>query len=492
MTKNKLTRWLFYLALFLMMVPFLQSVLHLFGEKTLAGAYAEVKNPTFSTTTWFNSTFQEKKETYLRSSYGFRPSLLRLQYQLSYDLYAASRVRKILVGKEDYLFQTIYTNADKGLNYKGEAYIDSLVLKLKLVHKKLQEEGKKLLVVIAPAKSHYYKEFLPDNCIAPPDAKTNYKSFIHKFKQDKIPFMDMNSLFLAMKDTTSYPLFPKTGIHYSTYGAALVVDSMVNYWERVFAKDLPDFYWDGVEWTADLRDDDGDLEWTMNLMYKIPNQKMAYPLIKIKEKGKFKPRILTVGDSYFWRFYHWGGLQKIYKKSSFLYYNKTVFPGKTKRAKYNLTNEMKSLEAICIFTNPSELDDFSWGIIDDLYFHYYGISKKDILKTKEKIKKNQKWLARIAQKAKNHPLSLDSLLYLEAEFTLRSVGQKRRYEAKKAKNPAFMKKVNEAMATIKSDPKWFAGIKKRANESNLPVDSVLYLDAHYLVVKQQQRKGKGS
>jgi len=490
MTKNKLTKYLSYTVVLLLFMPFMQSILYLVAERQLGGSYPKPNNPAFSMETWWNGGFQKSKEWYLKNSFGFRKPLLRFRYQMMYDMYSMSRVHGFLVGKDGYLFQHVYSNADRGLNFIGESKIDSMVRKIKMVQQKMEEEGKHLFVVVAPSKTRYYKEYLPDHCIPDPDAKTNYEEYVKRFKENGIPHMDMSTWFGAMRDTTKFPLYPKTGIHYSTYGAAMVADSMVKYWEKTFAKDISDFYWDEVEWTTWLRDEERDLEWAMNLMYPIPNTKMAYPIIKINEKGKFKPNVLTVGDSYFWRFYHWGGPEKIYNKSKFLYYNREIYPGKAKREKYNLAKELKKLDAICIFTNPSAFSVFSWGIIDDLYEHYYGVSDKEILELVERIKKNPKWYNNIVKKAVDFALPLDSMLYIDAQYTLRVSNQNKKYKKVKAANPKIKAEIEKVKAIIKAKPKWYASVKEKAAKRKITVDSMLFLDARYYVIKQEEKKKK--
>ncbi|MCH2022556.1 MAG: hypothetical protein MK207_08775 [Saprospiraceae bacterium] len=420
MQQKKLIKILSYSILFFLFIPLIQSNFKLFKEKKLNGYFKPVDPINFSISFWMDGVYQKKKEAYLKSNFGFRQSLLPLWYQWLFDMYSMSRLNACFIGKDNYLFQTFYSNADRGLDFIGDSLIQSTIKKTKIVNQKLASEGIHLFILISPSKTLFYPEYIPESYLPEPNVPTNYKGFLKGFKKDSIPFIDMNSWFLALKDTIKFPLYPKTGIHYSSYGAAIVADSMLRYLGNTMDKDIPDLFWNEVEWSNVLRDEDKDMEWAMNLIWQIPNKAMAYPKIQINETGKYKPNILTVGDSYFWRFYRWGGLSKVYNNSEFLYYNREVYPGKKTRKTYELSKELKALDAICIYINPSGLDGLFWGFIDDLYNYYQSISKEAIDAVKQTIISNPTWFKRIQEKAILRSISVDSMLYIDAKYYLQN------------------------------------------------------------------------
>lgn len=422
MKTQQLIKILNIIVLIFLFSFFFQSTFSLFAERDLGGVYETFEDPKLSIKSWKEGDFQSSKDSYLQANFGFRKPLLRYRYQSMYSFYAMSKMEDFIVGKEGYIFEKPYLDADKGKDFIGEEKIDLMVSKIEAVQQKLKEIGLSFLIVITPSKAHYHKEYLPYPYNNNNNYKTNYKEYIKRFNNKNISLLNINTWFLSLKEQTSFPLFPKTGIHFSSYGAAIASDSMIRHWEQLLGQDIPDFFWTEVEWTDELRDEDSDLEWAMNLMYPIPNHKMPYPLIQTNEINKYKPNILTVGDSYFWRFYRWDLVNKIYKNSQFLYYNQTVYPGENKRETYNLANNLKDLDGICIYINPTQFNNFSWGIIDELHAILYDnieFSEENIQQVIERIKGTPEWLADIERKAIANNTSLEDMLYLDAIYILK-------------------------------------------------------------------------
>ena len=62
-----------------------------------------------------------------------------------------------------------------------------------------------------------------------------------------------------MKDTASWPLYPQCGIHWSKYGMSLCADSLFDYIASIRGITLPDFGWDSLEVSQELKDTDYDV-----------------------------------------------------------------------------------------------------------------------------------------------------------------------------------------------------------------------------------------
>lgn len=485
-SNERRTLWLNGMLLVLLaglFLPWLQSSFSFVKENPLGGFYNLPQNPTYAWGKWREGSYQKSKENYLKETFGFRKPLLRMRYQWLYSAYAMSRVNEFAVGKEDYVFQNRYIRADQGRDFVGLEQVKADVAQLKLVQTAMKKEGKELLVFITPSKTLYHQEYLYPDQQAWTDSATNYKAYLKELKAQGVATVDLNAWFLVLKDTTTYPLFPKTGIHFSSYGAALAADSLVNYWEQVLGKDLPDFGWSSLDVTHELRDEDGDLEWAMNLWYKIPSLKMAYPQLEIKEEGKYKPRVLTIGDSFFWRFYRWDGLKKIYQEahSKFLYYNKEVYPGKAERVSYNLAKELEHLDAVCIYINPSQMDRSFWGIGKDLYEYYKSYTEADITVMIGKIKNNPEWYNGLQAEAAAIDQPIEERVRIAAIQFLEEKQNQRRNDLRASnKTKEFEANVKKFTQQIKATPHWLADITRKAKELKIPVDSMIGIDARYM------------
>ena len=122
---------------------------------------------------------------------------------------------------------------------------------------------------------------------------------------------------------------PYTGIHWSDYGAYLAADSTLRYLriKSAAGAGIPVMHIDKVELSARARDDDADLNKTMNLIWEPSHPSLAYPVLSYAPvKGSKKPRALFIGDSFFWPWYFQGIIQNEFDSAEFWYYDKTIFP----------------------------------------------------------------------------------------------------------------------------------------------------------------------
>jgi hypothetical protein len=184
-----------------------------------------------------------------------------------------------------------------------------------------------LLIVFEPGKASYYPEFFPNRYHPETKTLSNYHYFTRQCRNFGLDFLDFNAWFLAMKDTSAYPLFPKYGVHWSTYGMYLSADSLIKYIEKSCDIDLANIKFKNIKESNKIKDVDFDIELTLNLLFQLPHENMAYPEITIENKDvNVKPKVLTIADSYYWSIYNSNIPNQIFDKNDFWYYNKTIYP----------------------------------------------------------------------------------------------------------------------------------------------------------------------
>ncbi len=369
-----LKRVLFLIILLVMTLPLIQQLTQFANIKDLNGHFEPAEKPQWSVSNWFDGTFQEATKSYLNENFGFRNEFVRIRNQVDFSLYAKTHTAYVSKGIDDYMFVSLYINAVYGTDYMG---IDSIVMqmeKLKAVQDTLEKLGTQFVFVFAPGKGSFYSEFIPKQPISKMDS-TNYDVMVQQAKKNGINYLDFSAWFQAAKDTSTFPLFPKTGIHWSEYGALLAADSIVRYLEFMDKVNFPDPTWNGVRATDSLHKNDRDLERAMNLFLKISNQKMGYHNIKYPKADdrNMDYRTLVIADSYYYQLHphHY----KLWACAEFWYYNKqakNVVPDKTLKVdELDLKTELEKQDFIIILSTDAQLNRLGWGWIDDAYNLYY-------------------------------------------------------------------------------------------------------------------------
>jgi hypothetical protein len=200
-------------------------------------------------------------------------------------------------------------------------------------------------------------------------------SMVYKeLKNCGLPFFDAKQFILERKKKEKFPLFPRTGIHWSGYAVTLVMDTLCKFIESESGFDLVNFNSQmGTVTNKELRFTDNDMGRSMNLLFPIEDWEMYYPNIVFeKNSKKFKPNLLSIGDSFnqsFFGFYPY--FEELFgKESQFWYYNKVVdWPYSLRNKFMNVdqlvtADEIKKMDIIMIVTTEQNLSDFGFGFVN--------------------------------------------------------------------------------------------------------------------------------
>ena len=190
----------------------------------LQGAFDKGVTPEFSTNQWFKGQYQQQADHYLKYNTAFNGELVRLRNQLDYSVFG--NINTVLtLGKEKYIFDPNYIAAINGTDLLTDSIKDEKVIAIEGTVALLDSLHVPVYVCFAPNKAGYYSEMLPEPLTLP--GKTNKAIFDSLLRQHQIPVIDFNNWFLLMKDTSAYPLVPKYGAHWTTYGAFLAADTLL-------------------------------------------------------------------------------------------------------------------------------------------------------------------------------------------------------------------------------------------------------------------------
>ncbi len=427
--KNKiLYRILLGVTMVLLLLPMFQHVVDFPKVKKLKGAIEETRVPVFEWSKWWSGEFSNEADNYFTQSFGLRPDFVRLDNQLAYGLFGEFRAKHIVIGEQNYLFEQNYIDAYTGRDFIGENETVEKVRKLKMIEDTLKARGKDFLIVLAPGKASFYPEYIPDELGSASDS-TNYIFLSKELKRQAVSHIDFNAWFMENKGKMDYPLYPKTGIHWSHYGMLLGMDSLLHRLEKNNGWDLPDVVWGEIEYVDERRRIDDDIEQALNLFSSFPNYKMAYPEIEIKNKEKDRPKMICIADSFFWEMFNMGMMEKIFNQGKFWYYFNTVYPDEFKNptttGDFDWDVEFANTDVFVMMATEGNLAYFPWGA-ENAFLEYFSNNyefnqeqrENRIRKIIENIKSDEKWLGHVREKAKEKNISLDSMLWKDAEYML--------------------------------------------------------------------------
>lgn len=432
-TYHKLLLGGLFAVLFL---PLIQEHLHLKKVYPLNGDVTLPPDIVFDKEDWFSGYYQEEKEKFINSDFGFRNQFVKLNNQIAYSLYHKAKANGVVIGKGTYLYEQSYINAYTGTDFLGKDSIDHTIGRMRFVSDTLRKLGKQLIVVFAAGKASFYPEYIPDEYL-PVRGPTNYGYMSVAAQQAGLHVIDFNRWFIANKYRSKYPLYPQHGIHWSTYGTALAADSLLRKIEELRGIDVPELKFDGVN-MEQAHGVDYDIGDGMNLLFHLKSFDMAYPqMLHVDAKGKTKPRVLVISDSFYWGMFNLG-IRNCFDNSHFWYYNRQVYPESEKQDllvdDVDLGEALAAHDVFVVMATEATLRKISWGFLENSERYYKGFrvpkpdaeakeyeqKVKDMVKY---IKGNEKWLSDTKKRARERGISTDSMLLLEARWNLDHQGK---------------------------------------------------------------------
>jgi len=495
---NILNAVILFAVIAVLLVPLAQKLFLKLPEKPLSGDVQLAQDVSFNTHDWLEGTYASAKEKYVNDQFGFRNSFLRSTDQLYYSLFGAVFARDVVPGRDGYLYELKYLQTHAGMDYVGDAEVTSRFEKIKFIQDALAKKGIHFAVLFAPGKATFFPEHIP----APydhPSATTNYLKFIEQAKKKGIHYIDYNALFLRLKPSAKYPLYPQTGTHWSIYGMHIAFDTLTRYMERVSGKRLPHYDYSTVALQDSLRTPDGDIAEGLNLIQNPAHYKMGYPVIKwLDSSNTARPTVLTVSDSYWMGIYYLGLPQNTFGHHEFWYYNKQVFnydpQGNTGDAAVaDLKTAVEKNDFVFIMATEASLKQMGWGFIDDVYNMYkngpaaYEKAKRErkrnseLSQTKMAIRNDDAWFKFVRKQATQLHISIDSCVQMNAEY---AYTEKHRNDPAGDPKEVLKQKTEAYKAAIRADKVWLKKVSDKAAEKGISVDASIETDATWMAEEE--------
>lgn len=391
--------------------------------KPLNGVFDVKSKPEWSKKAFLAGFYQEQLRMSLEDSVGFKPDLVRLYNQIEYSLFSIPHAAKIVVGKDGYLFAETYIKAYTGADFVGKYFIDQKIKDLKWLQEYLRnEKGILLIVVLAPGKGFYYPEYIPGKWLKNKREMTNYSCYSTGCRENGINCIDFNRWLLNMKDTARYPLYPKTGIHWSSYAAYQCADSLQKYIAVKLNRPVPRMITDSVRVRADAWYDDADQGQTLNLFREIPHPAYAYPFFHFQwDSAHAKPSCLFVGDSFYWYWFNSKIIENTFSNKAFWYYNNEVYPEQktkpTNTGELDYVQEILKNNVIVLIQTNGGYGHLGYGWLDLAFDYLYpGETRSKVIE--RQMKADASWMKSLENKAKERNIKTEQMMRLDATYMM--------------------------------------------------------------------------
>lgn len=361
---------LFSVLIIILLLPILQMNFNMVELKPLKGAFTLANKPDSIVTNWFSQKYQSQYNTYFNDHLGLREELVRFFKQIEFSVFNKVSNDNLVVGKDLYVLDEKYILAHLGIDFLGKTYWQSQIQKLKFIQKKLKTDYDiNLTVILAPSKISFYRDKIPDRYMKLKSNERNYKEIIRQFKKQNINYIDFENWFLQIRDTSKI-LFPKYGIHWSTYGSILATDSLINFLKSYPDNSLPSLTINSIISNDSIAGDDMDLLSSLNLLFTPQQLKMSYPIFEFDHTIP-NLKILAIGDSYYRSFQSTKIIGKISIFNNFMYYNQKTndFKGYA----------LKNYNNIILINTELNYWNLGHGCIEEIYEDLtYSTHKKEL------------------------------------------------------------------------------------------------------------------
>ncbi len=472
---------MYALVIVIMLLSALQKEFHFVRETELDGDFIPAEQPIFNWQGWIKGDFQSRLDQYLNDNNGFNHFLIRLNNQLDYSLFRYIHADGVVKGKNGQLFEYDYIRSYTGLDYLGEMFIDKKMRRLKFLQDHLKDSlDIDFIFVLEPGKASFYPEHIPDKYLKLKRKLNNYRTILAKAEEYGVNYIDLNEWFTQLKPRASYPMYGQYGTHWSPYGMSFAADSLLTLIAQTRNIQLREVTIDSFMVEDRARTPDYDMAAAMNLMFRLKdNEPLAYPVFRFGEhtEGTDYPNVLVVGDSYYWNIFNTGIPRDIFKSEAFWYFGHLVYPEYYFQPTYvedlDVQAEIEKQDVILLMTTERFLYKFDWQLIDRLYAIYGVTSRFD--RTYDyawKITSDNEWFASLVQKSRKEKMPLDSILYMNARYT---------YWEQEPANYTVYYGLSELEEKIRQDQEWMEKVARKAKENNVPLETMIRQDAAYVL-----------
>lgn len=359
---------------FLLALPLIQRSVRILPPAHLYGAESVPKRPSFTWRDWLDGTYAPAQERRFAARLSVRPHLVRTDNQVAYSLFGRTGGRhgtKIVRGQGGWLYEKGY------LDYHNREPTNDAKAALRAREaRRLQDllGARKIgfVVMLAPSKVTVYPEPLrPDALTRPAGAPENYDIARAALAAEGVNVLDARELFLRWKPDSEFPLFPRTGTHWSYAAVTRLSGEMYRNLERQTGVAYPEIVLAGLRTETTVLHEENDLGELLNLWTRrrVAGPQTHPEVVVRPAPGVPLPRLLFVGDSFAHTVNRLLDDHHAAERQDLLFYFKRryIYPGgedsPVDRKRINLRAELLASNAVILVINEAWLPDIGFGFL---------------------------------------------------------------------------------------------------------------------------------
>lgn len=323
----------------LLALPTAQKVFKFIPGTSLGGVENAVKRPVWTLAGWFDGSLQDAVERRYAFRLALRPHGVKTWNQIHYAMFGMLPPRKqgtqIAVGSDNHLFEFAYIQTYNRHNTTDEADLKRACANTRRVQDLLSQRNIGFLLLIAPSKVEVYPELVPAALLTPGrnERTSAYDRLAPLLREAGVNVLDMHAQFLDWKQTSPYPLFPKGGVHWNYYSAALVADRVLEELGAQTGRTFPRIRVDRVVTNSIPEGTDDDLFKLLNLWggFSLWSSSSfrgveVHPELRLEvAPDAIRPNLLIVGDSFALTLTEIMDRVRVYDRRDTLFYFKRIF-----------------------------------------------------------------------------------------------------------------------------------------------------------------------
>ena len=373
----------------------------------------------------------------------------------------------------------------------------------------LEDHGVRLFVCMAPGKDLIYPEHLPDNQdtthLGEPTISPRF-FYEDEFTKLGVNHLNLEQWFLRMKDTADFALFPQTGIHWSKYAALYAADTLIRYMEHLDGVNLKNLVI-GPRELDNARNPDDDLENLLNLMRPLSKPKYYYADADADDDTTaIKPKIIVIGDSFWWTIADEIPLDDLFSQSPYWYYNNSIKYDKLHHSvsEINLADELLSSDFVIILYSATTQyrmnDSFSQQAleafgVEEVILDSVAFIEREIQRNIRDLLASPNSMKSIREKAIRNHKTIEQAVRDDAVWIVNHKIQQGTLKWTGKKNDTILldstalieREIQRIMKNLSTDPKSRESIQEKATKYNKTFEQALRDDAIWVVNRQIEK-----